>query len=119
MLASIQPTPPKIDYLSVGCGRFATFVGKVKMAVQAAARSYGNLSLSDVFGERMSASRDNELTKDISDNFWNDCRFAVPPGTDVSALISNVCKLLSHLAKGEGRKFSTSTLKISLTIIPL
>jgi len=85
------------------------------MAVQAAARSYGNLSLNDIFGERKSASRDNELTKDISENFWNDCRFAVPPGTDVSALISNVGKLLSHLAKSEGSPHPQ--LKISLTII--
>ena len=69
------------------------------MAVQAAARSYGNLSLNDIFGERKSSSRDNELTKDISENFWNDCRFAVPPGTDVSTNISKVCKLLSHLGK--------------------
>lgn len=57
------------------------------MAAQAAARSYGNLSLNDIFCERKSTSRDNELTKDISANFWNDCRFAVPPGTDVSAII--------------------------------
>ena len=69
------------------------------MAVHAAARSYGNLSLNDIFGERKSSSRDHELTKDISENFWNDCRFAVPPGTDVSTVISIVCKLLSHLAK--------------------
>lgn len=69
------------------------------MAVQAAARSYGNLSLNDIFGERKSSSRDNELTKDISGNFWNDYRFALPPGTDVSTIISIVCKLLSHLAK--------------------
>ena len=68
------------------------------MAVQAAARSYGNLSLNDIFGERKSSSRDNELTKDISGNFWNDYRFALPPGTDVSTIISIVCKLLSHLA---------------------
>ena len=79
-------------------GRFALSIGKVKMAVQAAARSYGNLSLNDIFGDRKSSSRDNELTKDISENFWNDCRFAVPPGTDVSTMISKVCKLLSHLA---------------------
>lgn len=67
------------------------------MAVQAAARSYGNLSLNDIFGERKSSSRDNELTKDVSGNFWNDYRFAVPPGTDVNTIISNVYKLLSHL----------------------
>ena len=69
------------------------------MAVQAAARSYGKVSLNDIFGERKSTSRDNELTKDIVANFGNDCRFAVPPGTDVSAISSNVCNLLSHLAK--------------------
>lgn len=69
------------------------------MAVQAAARSYGNLSLNDIFGERKNASRDDELTKDISANFWNDCRFAVPPGTDVSSIILNTfCKVLSHVA---------------------
>ncbi|KAL9974926.1 hypothetical protein ACROYT_G012032 [Oculina patagonica] len=65
------------------------------MAVQAAARSYGSLSLNDIFGERKNASRDNELTKDISGNFWNDCRFAVPPGTDP-------VEFLRPFASGEG-----------------
>ena len=83
------------------------------MAVHAAARSYGNLSLNDIFGERKGSSRDNELTRDISENFWNDCRFAVPPGTDVSTVTSNVCKLLSHLARGEVSPHS----RLSLTII--
>ena len=68
------------------------------MAVQAAAQSYGSLSLNDIFGERKSASSDCELTKDISANFWNDCRFAVPPGTDVSSKILTRCKVLSHPA---------------------
>lgn len=73
------------------------------MAVQAAARSYDSLSLNDIFGERKSASRDDELTKDISANFWNDCRFAVPPGTDVSSIILNQCKVLSHILANEVR----------------
>ena len=81
------------------------------MAVQAAARSYGNLSLNDIFSQRKSTSRDDELTKDISANVWNDCRFAVPPGTDVSAVISIVYKLLSHII---GESYSH---KISFTII--
>lgn len=80
------------------------------MAVQAAARSYGNLSLNDIFGERKSSSRDNELTKEISGNFWNDYRFALPPGTDVSTIISIVCNCLVIW-----RRFSI--LKISFTII--
>ena len=70
------------------------------MAVQAAAQSYGNLSLNDIFGQRKSASRDKEITSDISANFVNECRFAVPPGTDVSSIIKTfrqVCKMLSHL----------------------
>ena len=54
------------------------------MAAHAVARSYGNLSLNDIFGERKNASTDDHLTKDISANFWNEGRFAVPPGTDVS-----------------------------------
>lgn len=56
----------------------------MKMAVQAAAQSYRNLSLNDIFGQRRGASRDEELTRDLSANFLNECRFAVPPGTDVS-----------------------------------
>lgn len=60
------------------------------MAAHAAARSYGNLSLKDIFGERKSASAYDDITKDISANFWNECRFAVPPGTDVS--IKNIFK---------------------------
>lgn len=54
------------------------------MAVQAAAQSYRNLSLNDIFGQRRGVSRDEELTRDLSANFLNECRFAVPPGTDVS-----------------------------------
>lgn len=54
------------------------------MAAHAAAKSYGNLSLNDIFGERKSASTYSDLTKDISANFGNECRFAVPPGNDVS-----------------------------------
>ena len=70
------------------------------MAAHAAASSYGNLSLNDIFRERKSASTDNHLTKEISTNFWNECRFAVPPGTDVSSTNLNtfVKNLLSHLA---------------------
>ena len=63
------------------------------MAAHAAARSYGNLSLNNIFGERKRASSDNQLTKDISANFWNECRFAVPPGTDVRFVnFKHICK---------------------------
>ena len=54
------------------------------MAAHVAARSYGNLSLKDIFGEKKSASSFCDVTKDISANLWNEGRFAVPPGTDVS-----------------------------------
>lgn len=60
------------------------------MAAHAVARSYGNLSLNDIFGERKKASFDDHLAKDISTNFWNEGRFAVPPGTDVSCIQRNV-----------------------------
>ena len=86
MLNKPLPSPQNSNRL-LATSRVAKYIGKVKMAVQAAAQSYGNLSLNDIFGQRKSASRDNEITSDISANFVNECRFAVPPGTDVSSKI--------------------------------
>lgn len=67
------------------------------MAAHVAARSYGNLSVKDIFGDRKSDSSCSDITKDISGNLWNECQFAVPPGTDVSQNCICQRNLLSHV----------------------
>lgn len=55
--------------------------------------------MNDIFGERKSFLRDNELIKEILGNFWNDYWFVFFFGIDVSIIILIVCKLFSYLVK--------------------
>lgn len=67
------------------------------MAARVAARSYENLSMKDIFGGRKSDSSYSDAAKDISGNLWNECRFALPPGSDVSQNCICHRNLLSHV----------------------
>mgnify|MGYP006964523622 CR=1 FL=1 len=71
--------------------------GIVKMAARVAARSYENLSVKDIFGGRKSDSSYSDAARDISGNLWNECRFALPPGSDVSQNCICHRNLLSHV----------------------
>lgn len=67
------------------------------MAARVAARSYESLSVKDIFGDRKSDSSYSDVTKDISGNLCNECRFALPPGSDVSQNCICDRNLLSHV----------------------
>lgn len=60
------------------------------MAAHALAQAYNNLTLKDLLKRPSNISGEQQLQREVSPNIWNECRFAVPPVTDVSCIFQIV-----------------------------